>query len=327
VSGFRQIFFVGGKGFKSPIPRHYIILRQIVLRAGVPAAWGGCPSPIFPALFLALILAAGPGCSTIDHRPDGRGDFAFHAESNLLYGAIDGFLQTPRGGAPGTTSIERPAFTELGIDAALGAEAGFGAEYEGHAAELRARFFPFSSSATLASPLTSWGVAYPAGARVDADVALFFYSIDYEYRFILWDQPQAPGGGLAGRWSVAPAVAFMLFDFDYSLSAAGGLASSRAYTTGTLMAGAETIVTFGDSRPFGLRVRGLVSAPFTNLFAVTAEARATYRLWGDGLRGVSGLAGVGVAWQYVDYKDGQAVPNHVRVELGPMVEAGIDIRF
>src|SRR5216110_1491046 len=40
-------------------------------------------------------------------------------KGSFNYGPIDGFMQTPAGGAPGTSSDRRPTFKELGIDDAI----------------------------------------------------------------------------------------------------------------------------------------------------------------------------------------------------------------
>src|SRR5262245_23130873 len=48
----------------------------------------------------------------------------FAAEGGVLYGSVDGYLQTPNGGGPGTTSPHRPTLHELGIDDAVLYEAG-----------------------------------------------------------------------------------------------------------------------------------------------------------------------------------------------------------
>jgi hypothetical protein len=49
----------------------------------------------------------------------GGGDaFRVALEGSFLYGPVEGFLQTPSGGQPGTTSDKRPTLQELDIDRA-----------------------------------------------------------------------------------------------------------------------------------------------------------------------------------------------------------------
>src|SRR2546426_471163 len=50
------------------------------------------------------------------------------AEGGVFYGSVGGFLQTPNGGAPGTSSSHRPTLHELGIDDAVLYEAGLRAQ-------------------------------------------------------------------------------------------------------------------------------------------------------------------------------------------------------
>src|SRR5947208_3317467 len=60
-------------------------------------------------LALAVLLSA----------PIARGEdrpFHFSLEWQVRYGQLDGYVQIPSGGEPGTTSSHRPKFGELGIN-------------------------------------------------------------------------------------------------------------------------------------------------------------------------------------------------------------------
>ena len=42
---------------------------------------------------------------------------------------------------------------------------------------------------------------------------------------------------------------------------------------------------------------------------------------------VKALGYPGVAYDRIDYKDKQTVPNHILVEMGPMLKAGLQFQF
>src|SRR6476646_6749457 len=45
-----------------------------------------------------------------------EGDWRFSIEGSYRYGSVDGYVQTPTGGDPGTSSAKRPSLSEIGID-------------------------------------------------------------------------------------------------------------------------------------------------------------------------------------------------------------------
>src|SRR2546425_88118 len=64
-----------------------------------------------------ILLAALAGSTALAQEARERSDrIAFGVQGSFNFGPIDGFLQTPAGGRPGTSSAQRPKFDELGIN-------------------------------------------------------------------------------------------------------------------------------------------------------------------------------------------------------------------
>jgi hypothetical protein len=80
-------------------------------------------------------------------------------EASFLYGDVDGFVQIPRGGQPGTTSSKRPTFDELGIGGVPMADVSVAGGVAGHQIYVGARIVEASGDATLTETLTSHGTS------------------------------------------------------------------------------------------------------------------------------------------------------------------------
>src|SRR5439155_17594602 len=64
-------------------------------------------------LLFATLLAAAINAQDLEQPST---PVAITVEGSFNFGPVDGFLQTPAGGRPGTSSRHRPTFDELGID-------------------------------------------------------------------------------------------------------------------------------------------------------------------------------------------------------------------
>jgi hypothetical protein len=238
-------------------------------------------------------------------------------EGSLRYGPVSGFVQTPLGGAPGTTSRNRPTFRELNIDEVLSPEASIALSGRGNSVYGGANILRLGDEHSLSSPLVSHGTAFPAGTPVRSDFQLDSYRIGYQYRLSVANQ--------AGTTlSFSPGFGAALLDFDYHLSANGGLSAARSYFVGTPQISLET-----EWVPEGRlsAAAGVFSSlpEAVNLFILSAQVTGRYRLWGHGER--SGMVFLGVGYDSIDYKDNQPVPNHIKAHMGPLLLFGIKARF
>jgi len=266
------------------------------------------PQAAFGGALLGLLVVSGPAVRAAPPEPS-SGAIAISAEGGISYGSVDGFLQTPNGGAPGTASSRRPTLRELGIDDAVVYEGGLRAQWRHVEIAGGAQFIDLSGSATLSQSLLDHGVAFPAGARVRSDVSLDWYRAGGGWKFALADR----------RLELTPRIEGALLDFSSALDGAGTRAQRR-YAKGALRLGIEGIWHF--SLPLSLELNGAASLPLENTPQIaTVHGVVQWQPWPQShcLRPTLFL-GAGAEW--IDYEDRQQFPNHVHTVLGPLVTGG-----
>jgi hypothetical protein len=253
--------------------------------------------------------------------PPERPESAFHfeLEGAYLYGPANGFVQTPSGGNSGTTSHRRPKLDEIGIDDAHIADAEFHADWGAHEVYVGGQWVRLSGDDTLDDDLVSQGRTFPAGTSVQSDVKLDWYRAGYRYRFH-WDDPNEPGRLL---FTLAPGVGVALLDFEYKLKG-GGEKADRSYIKGGAQLGLEGA--WNITERWSLVGEVLCSLPISNTpFIFKSELLARYRVFHSDRCDVG--AELGVAYEQIHYEDDQHVPNHVEVDLGPLLVVGLNFSF
>jgi len=244
----------------------------------------------------------------------------FHAslDGEFRYGNIDGFVQIPRGGGAGTTSSERPTFSEIGINrAAIGAPS-VALGWNNHNIYGVARIIRLSGSDVLSETLISNGTTFPAGTHVSANVRLDWYGLGYEYRLAYKYNSE---GALV---SFYPAVGFALLNFDYNLNGTPGLSASRGFAKAAPQLGLKSEWIPGG--PFSLSAGVLSSLPFSTLpLLLSVNLTAGYQLWGR--HDYGGIAYLGIGYDRINEEDNQKVPNHIKASIGPEVVVGIKVNF
>jgi len=278
-----------------------------------------------------LALFSAPAALRAEGPPSGEaegmlGDFGIGLRFEYLRGKADGHLQTPDGGNPGTSSQNRPHLDEIGADDDFdGFDGALDLSWREHHVDLGGQWIDLDGSATLDKPLVSNGVRFLAGQRVDSDVQLDWYRIGYRYRF---DIPI----GKSQHLFVAPGIQGVYFDYDYELK---GL--NTTFTTATHQRA---------SRSFpqgGMRLGGTLAWQPHPMFAIEGEGwwgvpiDETARILDVGIagklrvfqfeRGPGAWVHLGVRYERIEFRDDQELPNDIDVELGPMLNAGFELRL
>ena len=238
----------------------------------------------------------------------------FSFRGSYQYGAVEGFLQTPAGGEPGTSSSKRPTLKELDIDnagfydvAALvhWRRLGFYAGYEG---------IGLDGDSVLNETLISRGVTFPAGTSVHSKVDLNWLRAGVGWKFELANH----------RLELFPKADFALLDFSYKLNG-GGEAVDRSYSKGCFRVGME-----GKYRCFGpvsLRLDAEASVPISNTPQIAVfTGDVEFDLLRHSKR-FHPTVFVGGGWQRIEYEDNQTLPNHIKADFGPFVRAGLGLSF
>ena len=290
------------------------------LSAFAPAAFGDATArdPESGAAGRAPVTLALDGLAETGTQDDA---FRWSLEAAWKYGPIDGQLQTPTGGMPGTTTVGRPTLEELGLDYAsiFAAEASFGAG--AHEFYFYTQLNRLYGDVTLEETFMSQGRTFPAGSRVHSDVKLDLYRLGYRHRIETGSRRDG-----APQFFLYPSAGIAIFAFDMQLDGDGGAYVDRPYAKGApeFGLGFEWLAT--DQ----LTVTGEVTSTFdlSKLpLIVTAKIEGKYMLVRS--RGVTVSGTVGVGYQLIRYDDGhkQEMPNDIEVDLGPVVLLGIDVRF
>lgn len=273
------------------------------------------------AIFICL---AGIFClcnSTPAQAADDASPWDFSIAGSYWYGSVSGYVQTPSGGEPGTSSIKRPRLREIGVDDVSLYETRFTAGFQDESIVIDAEFVRMSGSDTLRESLTSQAITFPAGSRVSSEVQMDWYQVMYRHRFSFWRATNS-----VPQVALYPAVGIAVFDFSYTLNGPGNLSVDRSY-----IKLAPALALEADWRPGGgpfrlaLRLEGTpaVAPPFPLLFV--EELTVNYRVLGTSRASIDMFAGVG--FQQIYYEDDQTLPNRIRADFGPLVTAGVRVNF
>ncbi|HEX8522575.1 MAG TPA: hypothetical protein VF669_09990 [Tepidisphaeraceae bacterium] len=272
---------------------------------------------ILMTMWILLLTASDPApAQSADDSP-----WNFSLQTTYWYGNVTGYVQTPSGGEPGTSSIRRPRFSEIGINDANLYDIRATGSYEGYGLVGDAEFVRLSGAQRLRQTLISQAVTFPAGTRVSADVQLDWYEIAYRHRFALWQSP-------SGRPQIElfPSIGVAIFDFAYTLDAAAGPSVDRSYLKLAPDVGVEATWRPGGGHfSLALRLQGtpVIAPPFPVRFI--EELTADYQLLSTRTTDLDVFAGI--AFQQMGYQDDQTLPNRIRADFGPLATAGLRIHF
>lgn len=237
-----------------------------------------------------------------------------------LYGPIHGKLQTPTGGKPGTTTPGRPTLGEVGVDRASMPDVSAAVDWGRHEVYAGYRFIRLSGDATLDDPLISQGHTFDAGTHVNADVTLDWLRAGYRYRF-----PIDLNGDGVPDFSLYPAAGLAVWNFDYRLDQPGPDDAHRSYIRPTPQLGLGADVPLTDR--LSIVADGLASVPVGHQPQIySGQLLVRYLLFE--LSRSTVYADLGVNFDRLEYRSGnQEVPNHVTIDAGPALVAGVVVRF
>lgn len=239
--------------------------------------------------------------------------YSYSMGASYLYGNLDGFLQTPAGGQPGSTSSKRPSFEELGFDQQPAFDA-YGSMRRGsHEVTLGMQLQRQSGKSVLTEDLISQKQFFSAGSTVNADIQTDWYRLNYLYSLHTGNEnlSLSAGGGLV--W----------FNFDYQLEN-NDSSAKRAYSKIGYRIGGDLNWRLNDRFFLNIQIFGPI--PLSNTPEIwTLETNAEYELWKSSSSRFMAVGGIG--YNRIDYEDKQRVPNHIRVETAPYLRFGLKFEF
>lgn len=155
------------------------------------------------------------------------------------YSKIDGFVQIPKGGKNGTTSIERPNFDELGIDSIVFPEIKFQAEWDKLITYAEVKYKVFDGDSKLKKDLISHDKFIPANSYINTKHRYINYNIGVGYNISSFD-----------KIKFSPILEFSANDFKYQYTATTPtkkeISSSRSFGWGQVNIGFNSSYEFTD---------------------------------------------------------------------------------
>lgn len=234
-------------------------------------------------------------------------------------GAVDGYWQTPRGGAPGTTSARRPTWKESDVD--YSQEYGLDAhvDWGRHRLKIGASRQVLAGTSTLQEDLTSQASFFPAGSVIDTDSSVDWLQAHYQYRV---DVPL----GRCDCLKLYPGVGYKWASLHHVVDGEGGARVSRHHAPGM-----PNLLLDWEWRPRRrghLRFSGSAASSITvgDEPARDQVIEALGRMHYDfGRRGGLFLE---TGYRDVVLRDDQPrVQNHLNLKFGPWIGIGGEVRF
>lgn len=249
-----------------------------------------------PVFVLSLLLAPSLLIPSVAW-PDG-----FGISVKQGYAPVSGYLQTPAGGKPGTSDIKRPTFEELDIDDTEYTDIDLYYKSGDYTPYVGVRLIDIDSSGILEKDLTTRGQAFLKDESYDHDTSfnIYRFGIKYDVAYL------------------SPKVELAVMDFDYRLESAG-IQVSRSYAKSAVRLGAEKGFSV-DALDVVFEASG--SIPLSNTPEIYTVG-AVVKYWLTDHVNV----GLDVQYFYLDYEDGQDLPNHLRLEMRPAVSVFLQYRF
>jgi hypothetical protein len=233
--------------------------------------------------------------------------FRARISASLFLASLDGYLQTPTGGAKGTTSARRPTTSEVGLKG-IKAFALSDIEFdlfERHTIHLSYTALSQRGHATLSRSLVSQGQTIPSGSRVKSRLDIPIGRVGYRAHWL----PLSYRG-----WSLAPELGAARLDFRYRLrsSAATGPVD-RGYVLYFGYLG------FQLDGPIHRRLRGEIdffaSAGISFVTAIDTDVRLVYQVARRGRATASLIVGLrGIWFRYQD--DQRDEQNEIEIRTG-----------
>ena len=251
------------------------------------------------------------------------------AEYRLEIGAgllrHDGYLQTPAGGAPGSTDLERPTFAELDLDGGSYRWLAGSAEWHGRddtgifsvggvpvhmRLQVRYEQIGDEADAVLATPLRIWGRTLPAGDSLRSEVSFDGFSLAVTGVFDL-------AGGVSAE--LGTGLGWTAYDF---ITVGGRHHAERAYHVNSIGLVGSVAKDLGRGWRLAAALRAFPALDGTGS-SYLVEPRISRRL--------TEFATVVLAARFESFRyddaHKQAMPNRLRVERRVMPSAALIVNL
>ncbi len=240
--------------------------------------------------------------------------FAMEKPTNIIFDAslanspIKGFVQTPIGGTPGTSSPNRPTLTELGITHQNMGNLNLQANWKDTFGFIGIQLNQMKHTSTLQQALMTHGVLIHIGTTIHSKLKFNLYHIGGGYQF----HP-------THHLTLSPTAILTGMRFDYEIAS---YITPRRYNHYTLELGAQAREQLTEKT--AILFEGAFSSPgFNELNVKSAKMKLSRQIYQH--QGISSSIYAGLGVMSLDFKDTQPMPNHLHISTGMQWIAGFRV--
>ncbi|MBS0287603.1 MAG: hypothetical protein JSR17_09915 [Proteobacteria bacterium] len=223
---------------------------------------------------------------------------------------LNGFVQVPQGGSFGSTSYRRPTLDELNIHHSNFYTIGALAQLNHYDITYNYSRYAPRGKTQLKNILNTHGKYINAGSSLSTLIKYDLHQLSVGRRFDY------------EHWIISPFVQsnFLKFHYEYS---AFPIRGARTYNVTGFNIGLNAIYQFTPTLFGDLQITPPL--PVANFTYADFELGLSKKINMRKNTSVSPRAAIGL--QQLDYKDNQAVPNHIRLQNAPYVMMGFQVQI
>ncbi len=237
-------------------------------------------------------------------------------EGAINYGPLDGYTQVPAGGRPGSSSLRRPSFDEIGVKNRAFSDLSLQFDWPHLQVYFDSRILRPGASNELLQDLVTRNIRIPSGSLIRGRTRFDTMSLGISRSF------QIP----RTRTTLFPLVEFSLLKFLYEPTVEGIDLSGakRRFNSGGLRFGLAAERQITDR----IALEGtLVSTipGLSNLQMTDTHLRAKFRF--NNIDSGSSTIFLGIGYQRIKFKDSQELPNDLELKIFPVTTIGYSYSF
>jgi hypothetical protein len=239
-----------------------------------------------------------------------------------MYGPTKGIAQTPLGGQLHSSSVNRPSFSDIGVDSSHIADGEFAiGQTPTQQIFFGGQYIHMSGNGVLTRSLVSDNVNFPARTHVHSDIRMDWYRIGYRYTFVL-----DTASNSVPDLTVTPFVDGIYWDYGFSMNGGRIGTSHRTLTKFGIQVG-TTVAWRPNGGPLSIELSAAGFPQVARLANISVETLlARYRFYQFHNYDFNVL--LGVAFEQQTLKDSQfPIANHVTAQFGPMLLTGLQVNF
>ncbi|HBA82560.1 MAG TPA: hypothetical protein DCZ95_00555 [Verrucomicrobia bacterium] len=262
---------------------------------------------------LAVFLSSLSGIATLPCRAEENLNTPYKLKLSINWAQMNGYAQTPMGGKPGTSDLERPTFDELNMDDSFFYDMSLSRRFGRNEVYLGGQLIRLLGKGVLEENLMT-RIAFEANESFTSDLQFDWIRLGVARWYRL--------GELPIWWALRAEMAML--DFKYTFETPSD-SIERSYSKLTGRLGLD--VKWELNPRLHLEAAAAASIPLSNSPDITtADLSVHYRLLKNP-RSFSPEVFAGVGMMVIDYEDNQTLPNHIRLEAKPIATVGVEFKF